>query len=73
MICLDQLGRRIAAERRACGLTQGQVAAHMGVTPQAVSKWERGLSCPDIAFLDDLADLLCVSIDQLLTGRVVGR
>lgn len=69
MIHLDQLGLRIAEGRRALGLTQGQVAACMGVTPQAVSKWERGLACPDITFLDELADLLCTSIDQLLTGR----
>ena len=44
MIDLDQLGLRIAEGRRALGLTQGQVAACMGVTPQAVSKWERGVS-----------------------------
>lgn len=69
MICLDQLGSRIAAGRHAQGLTQGQLADRMGVTPQAVSKWERGLSCPDILFLDDLAGVLCLSIDQLLTGR----
>jgi len=41
----------------------------MGVTPQAVSKWERGLSCPDLVLLDELAELLDTSIDRLLTGR----
>jgi transcriptional regulator with XRE-family HTH domain len=41
----------------------------MGVSPQAVSKWERGLACPDLVFLDDLADLLDVSIEELLLGR----
>lgn len=72
MICLDQLGLRIAHMRRERGLTQGQVALRMGVTPQAVSKWERGLSCPDLVFLDELADLLDTTIDVLLTGRTPG-
>ena len=69
MIQPTELGTRIAAKRRARGLTQGQVAIHMGVSPQAVSKWERGLACPDLVFLDDLADLLDVTIEELLLGR----
>lgn len=69
MIHPEQLGSRIADRRRARGLTQGQVAVRMGVSPQAVSKWERGLACPDLVFLDDLADLLGVGIEELLTGR----
>ena len=69
MIQPTELGFRIASKRRARGLTQGQVAIHMGVSPQAVSKWERGLACPDLVFLDDLADLLDVSIEELLLGR----
>ena len=44
MIHPEQLGSRIAERRRARGLTQGQVAIQMGVSPQAVSKWERGLA-----------------------------
>ncbi len=69
MIHPTELGSRIAMRRRACGLTQGQVAIHMGVSPQAVSKWERGLACPDLVFLDDLADLLHIGLEELLTGR----
>ena len=69
MIHPEELGSRIATRRRARGLTQGQVAVHMGVSPQAVSKWERGLACPDLVFLDDLADLLDIGIEELLTGR----
>ena len=69
MIQPTELGTRIAAKRRARGLTQGQVAIHMGVSPQAVSKWERGLACPDLVFLDDLADLLHIGLEELLTGR----
>jgi transcriptional regulator with XRE-family HTH domain len=68
MIHPEQLGSRIAERRRALGLTQGQVAVHMGVSPQAVSKWERGLACPDLVFFDDLAELLNVGVEELLVG-----
>ena len=68
MIHPEQLGSRIAERRRVLGLTQGQVAVHMGVSPQAVSKWERGLACPDLVFLDDLAELLDIGIEELLMG-----
>ena len=69
MIHPEQLGSRIAARRRVLGLTQGQVAIHMGVSPQAVSKWERGLACPDLVFLDDLAELLDIGLEELLIGN----
>ncbi len=68
MISIEQLGSRIADRRKAVGLTQIQIADRMGVTPQAVSKWERGLAFPDLAYLDDLAELLNMSIDMLLRG-----
>ena len=69
MIVLEQLGARIAQLRRDQGLTQEMLAQRMGVSPQAVSKWERGLACPDLVFLDDLADLLDATIEELLLGR----
>ncbi len=69
MIHPEDLGSRIAQQRRAQGLTQIQIAERMGVSPQAVSKWERGLACPDLTFLDELADLLHIGIEELLTGR----
>ena len=70
MIHPEQLGSRIAERRRVLGLTQGQVAVRMGVSPQAVSNWERGLACPDLVFLDDLAELLDIGIEELLVGSV---
>lgn len=69
MICIDLLGARIADMRRRRGLTQNQLADRIGVTPQAVSKWERGLSCPDLACIDELAAVLGTSIENLLTGQ----
>lgn len=63
------LGRRIAHLRKAQGMTQEALSEPLGVTAQAVSKWENALSCPDIMLLPDLARLLDVSVDMLLTGQ----
>lgn len=65
------LGRRIQALRREQALTQDALAEKMGVTPQAVSKWENDLSCPDIMSLPRLAKVLQVSVDTLLTGDTI--
>ena len=58
----------IMKHRRELGLTQEGLAQKLGVTNQAVSKWESGLSCPDIALLPQLADLFGITIDELF-GR----
>ncbi len=60
------LGKRIAAQRKALGLTQEQLADQLGITAQAVSKWENNQSCPDIAMLPRLADIFGVTTDMLL-------
>ena len=65
----EKTGKLIKRLRLEKGLTQKELALMINVSDKAVSKWERGLACPDITFLDELADLLCTSIDQLLTGR----
>lgn len=62
------LGTRIADKQRKIGLTQDQLAEKVGVSPQAVSKWENNFSCPDIGLLPSLADLFGISIDELLQG-----
>ena len=63
------IGKRIAALRKEKGLTQEELASHMGVSPQAVSKWENDQTCPDISALPKLARLLGVSVDELLEGK----
>ena len=63
------LGQRIALLRKQKNLTQDALAAAMGVSAQAVSKWENDLSCPDIMILPQLAKLLGVTVDHLLTGE----
>ena len=52
-------------------MTQEQLAEYMEVSPQAVSKWENDLTCPDIAALPGLARLFQVSVDTLLSGEAV--
>ena len=63
------LGKRIAALRRDKGLKQDDLAQQLGVTPQAVSKWENDQTCPDITLLPQLAQILGVSVDELLSGK----
>lgn len=61
------LGEKLAALRKQSGLTQDAVAEYIGVSPQAVSKWETDASCPDIMFLPKIAKLYGVSIDDLFS------
>jgi transcriptional regulator with XRE-family HTH domain len=63
------LGQRIAALRREKGLKQDELAEKLGVSPQAVSKWENDQTCPDISLLPSLAKILGVSVDELLSGK----
>ena len=72
---MDQtLGSRIAELRRKKNMTQEELAAELGVTPQAVSKWENDLSCPDITLLPQLARLFDVEqIFKLVEQGVIGK
>ncbi len=62
----DTLGKRVAFYRRKLGLTQDRLAEFLGVTAQAVSKWENDQSCPDITLLPKLADTFGCTVDELL-------
>lgn len=66
---METMGNRIARLRRMKGIKQDELAEQLGVTPQAVSKWENDGSCPDISLLPKLAELLGVTTDELLSGR----
>ena len=65
----ETMGKRISELRKNKGMTQEQLAQRVGVTAQAVSKWENDLSCPDISILPQLAEALGVTTDELL-GKV---
>lgn len=62
------VGQFISARRQELGLTQKQLAEQLHVTDKAVSKWERGQGYPDISTLPLLAEVLGVSIDEMLSG-----
>ncbi len=63
------IGKRIAALRKEKGLKQEELAQLLGVSGQAVSKWENDQTCPDISLLPQLAKILGVSVDELLSGK----
>ena len=65
----ESMGAIIARKRKELGLTQEQLAGELGISYQAVSKWENELSSPDISSLPLLADLFGITIDELF-GRV---
>ena len=62
------IGERITSLRTAASLSQGQLADRMGVSRQAVSKWENDLSCPDPLRLIQLADALGTDVEYLASG-----
>lgn len=66
---MNTLGTRIAQMRRQKGMTQEELAEKLGLSSQAVSKWENDVSCPDISLLPQLARLLGCTVDELLTGE----
>ncbi|NLC39846.1 MAG: helix-turn-helix transcriptional regulator, partial [Clostridiaceae bacterium] len=67
---VDGLGIRIAQLRKEKDMTQEAFARNLGVSPQAVSKWETGIGYPDITLLPQIAKELGVSIDQLFGKSV---
>jgi len=62
------VGERIAKLRKSKNMTQKQLADEISVTYKAISKWETGAGLPDIAILPALASVLCVSVDEILSG-----
>ena len=66
---MKSIGETIASLRKEKGMTQNELAEKMNVTDKAVSKWERDLSCPDINTISKLADILGVSVEELLKAK----
>ena len=66
---MKSIGETIANLRKQKGMTQSELAEKMNVTDKAVSKWERDLSCPDINTISKLADVLDVSVEELLKAK----
>ena len=71
---MDQIkiGKFIAENRKKQNLTQGQLAEKLGITDRAVSKWENGRAMPDSSLMLDLCSILNISVNELLSGEVIG-
>lgn len=65
----QRMGQFISELRKEKQMTQKELAEKLLITDKAVSKWERGLSCPDISLLPQIAELLGVTIGELLNGE----
>lgn len=68
-----KINENIALLRKEKGITQEELALKLGVSNQAISKWEAGKCCPDIGLLPDLARIFEVSIDALLLGECLTK
>ncbi len=66
---METIGNRITKYRKVKGMTQEELAGKLGVSSQAVSKWETDSSCPDISLLPQLCSVLGITTDELLTGK----
>lgn len=67
----EQIGKFIQKKRKEKNLTQKELAQKLNITDKAISKWERGLGCPDVSILELLAKELDVSILEILKGRII--
>ena len=65
----ERLGNFISGERKNLGLTQKDLAVRLHVTDKAVSKWERGMSYPDVTLLEPLAAALDLTVEELMACR----
>lgn len=61
-------GKYISDNRKKQGLSQKELAKKLNITDKAISKWERGLSLPDISMLIPLSEILEITLYDLLTG-----
>ena len=64
-----KIGKFIAECRKRVNLTQMQLAEKLGITDKAVSKWERGIAMPDTSIMLKLCEILCISVNELLSGE----
>lgn len=69
----NKVGSFIANLRKDKGYTQESLGRSLGITSKAVSKWECGVSLPDISLLNKMSDLLEVSVEDILNGGIVTK
>ncbi len=61
-------GKLISELRKESKMTQKQLAEIMNISDKTISKWERGLGCPDVSLLHELSDILKVNIEKIVSG-----
>ena len=69
----EKIGKFISKQRKEKQLTQEQLAEKLGISKNAVSKWERGLSLMDISLIEPLCNILDVTIPELLHGEIISK
>lgn len=69
----EKIGKFIAETRKEQKLTQEQLAEKLGITKNAVSKWERGIGLMDMSLLKPLSDILKVDVIDILSGKIVNK
>lgn len=67
----EKIGRFISRQRKEKNFTQSQLAEILGVSTNAVSKWERGICLMDMSLLKPLSDALEVTVNDILSGEIV--
>ena len=72
---MDQIkiGKFISTLRKEQNLTQAELAAKLGVTDRAISKWENGRGLPDLSLVVPLSEALNISINELLSGERIEK
>lgn len=66
----DKIGSLILTLRKEKNLTQKNLAELLNISDKTISKWERGLGCPDVSLLPSLSDILGTNIEKLLLGNL---
>ena len=70
---VKKVGEFIKQKRKEKKLTQKELAEKLSITDRAISKWERGICCPDISILKELSSILEVSVNELLAGEDIEK
>lgn len=66
----DKIGKLLCNLRKEKNMTQKQFADLMNISDKTISKWERGLGCPDVSLLPELSQILGVNIEDILAGKL---
>jgi transcriptional regulator with XRE-family HTH domain len=67
----EKIGQLIYRLRKEKDMTQKQIADLMNISDKTISKWERGLGCPDVSLLPELSQILGINIEEILLGKIV--